>query len=779
MTLSPALAKFVQLYSTDHVEEALKELFPMQTIAYENLECKEGILSKILLNALDALCFGNFEQAILAVNHFEEVYKEECKEKDPLSFFLKRLKMDAHLLLLLNICDRDFNTYLKTSRFQTLHPLLIKMLICEREEILLEEKELYGALRDFPAAAQAHLSFLFRYSQNWVRFRKKRKDFIKLLTDIRERSSRPKLTRTFYPLTYQPLPGDAVHASEQIHKAKLQNAVAAIFMEPLLLPWQQLLKPLESHQTLFIFRDLPAFLHCIAIDDVLSSLLIEGHEVFLLDHYPQKQIHPASTSLIPISLSPSLHSYHERILSLIKGGTQESFRIDLLYQLGKNLCFAEDARRLGIHRSMALREFRRDQDLQDYHKSDLPLEIDLGPSRDLPFHRLLTELPKRRPGKLLEQKPIKICHVVPQIVDGNHAPSRILRTLLDHHDRSKFDPSVIVTERLLFRPLEYPYNLVNHSISSKIRGKQDIACFQKRNIPVEVDAGKGSFLDSAKWVAEMLKQKQVSAAIFHGPDPINTFASLLSACPCHLLVEHGVAPSGGGYDLVISSTVEDAGARIHEGWKSIGIPFSVDVCAQWDAAAYPREFFGTPPGAIHMTTISNHLETRLSEEMLQAIAWILKRNPLAYYLPIGPLNHAETLFRDFEKYGVARQFWPMGRVPFPSQYARSMDLYLNEFPLGGCLGLLDAMAAGCPIVTMYYPNGPSAWKYGGSYCGIERAVASGDWRDYAERAEQLVRDPLLRKEWSAASIAKYRNHADPLRYVKALEEAIQNLIRRN
>ncbi len=101
-----------------------------------------------------------------------------------------------------------------------------------------------------------------------------------------------------------------------------------------------------------------------------------------------------------------------------------------------------------------------------------------------------------------------------------------------------------------------------------------------------------------------------------------------------------------------------------------------------------------------------------------------------------------------------------------------MHLYLNEFPFGSCLGILDAMAGGCPVVTMYDATGPQQARYGGNFFGIDKAITSGKKEDYIALACKLLQNSEMHKEWSQHSLKQYEQFADVKTYVKKFERII-------
>lgn len=365
---------------------------------------------------------------------------------------------------------------------------------------------------------------------------------------------------------------------------------------------------------------------------------------------------------------------------------------------------------------------------------------------------------------------------MPQIVYGGHAPSRILENLVLDHDPEKFEVIVISTELLRPLPLEYPYNFYT-SQSSAERGGMIINKFLQRGIKVILNESSFYYLTNALDLIRLLKDYQVDIAVFHGPDIVNTMAVQSSDVPLNVLFEHGTQPLYSGFDLVIVSS--DAALEIYQdlykkiNTKAVSLPFAVDVRKQWLEEPYTRTFLGLPEDSLVMTTISTKLDTRLNDELCHSIAEILKRVSQACYAPIGRIIDLERIKKIFAQQGVADRFFPMGSAKVaPSQYARCMHLYLNEFPFGGCLGILDAMAAGCPVVTMYDAHGPQQARYGGDFIGIDRAITSGRKEDYIELACQLLTHPEMYQEWSQHTLKQYAKFADEKSYVKAFENII-------
>ncbi len=446
---------------------------------------------------------------------------------------------------------------------------------------------------------------------------------------------------------------------------------------------------------------------------------------------------------------------------------------DWLYHVAKRLLFSIREERLGASRAAALFEHQALLNWYDPHKGLPPPGKDLGPEPRDYLRTNLARLAKERPQRT---KKIKLAHVVPLIVDGtSHAPSQLLDNLIMNHDRDRFQVVVITTEKAGFHPYEYPFNF-RYAPSTKERAPLRIAKFLAEGVKTYMLENFLYYEEAARSAAQLLKELAVDIVVFHGPDVVNSMCAQLTDVPVRILFEHGTQPAYPGFDLVVVSS-EGAAEAYREHFNKLHsevrvLPFAVDLRSRWQAEPYSKEQLGLPEDSLVMTTISNHLASRLNEAMCRAIAEILKHVPRAYYAPMGAVeDKAKDRLREFfDQQGVENRVLFLGACNNPTQYARSMDLYLNEFPFGSCLALLDAMAAGCPIVTLYDAHGPQQARYGGDYFGMDRVAKSED--DYVNLACKLLTDPQMYQEWSDHAKEQYEKHADVKRYVKEFENIV-------
>lgn len=278
----------------------------------------------------------------------------------------------------------------------------------------------------------------------------------------------------------------------------------------------------------------------------------------------------------------------------------------------------------------------------------------------------------------------------------------------------------------------------------------------------------------AQSIVQVLHQEMVDIAIFHGPDIINCMVAQQTKVGLRVLVEHGTQSPYPVFDLAIVSSKEALNIY-KEHYQNLNtqvraLPFALNVRAAWEAKPFSRTSLRIPENSLVMTTISTKLDSRLSVEMCESIELILQNVPRSCYAPIGAIKDLSRIMQIFTQYGVEGRFYPLGEKNNPSQYARSMHLYLNEFPEGSCLVMLDAMAAGCPVVTMHDVRGPQQARYGADFMGIERSVTTS--KDYVALACELLTNPDLYREWSEHAVKQYEKYADVKGYVNSFEQIL-------
>lgn len=770
--------RFIELYESGQIQQAEQIILTSPNVKYDELHSEESAF-RYLVNFVDACVFKKASDIHFASISLANAILSDKRLSIICRSFLEQLEKEK-IFLYCYFLDRsgmEENNFLPTElwlEFIKLH-----------EQKQIENHDIENALNLIPPFYQPMMKQKFQILQNWKQLEKIKPNLCLALQEKHKIQE----TQPWHAFAYSSM----TMAAPKLKEGKFP----LLFLEPVQdFDYEQFLAPLGDQEALFVFETVEMLFQLLQFPTVVDSLLNPKHAIYVLDIYPNSQFFSQGWfrkniqefQLIQMIENKAIQDNFAVFLeglSQVIFQSEDQMQIDSpisnrLYQIAKRMLFNIQSARYGESRAIALNMGIGYEAWYDKHKGLPPPEASLGPLVNDYLKEKINELNLHRKVRpFAPRSKIRLAHVVAQVVDGGHAPTRLVVNLLGDADRNWFDLFLISTEKFSERPLEYPV-LGYVSQPSIIRGIQTLQFLHHHQVKFSIGDYPLTIENEAHRLVEFLHEQAIDIVVFHGPDEINSLCSALTDVPIRVLFDHGTLPRYPCYDLLILSTEEDFLKHREEyhamGMESCPLPFAMDVKIGWEEKPYPKEDLGLPVDSFVMTTISNHLENRLSLAMCHAIGEILQRCPKAYYAPIGKMEHPERFFAIFEHYGVKERVKFLGRKPNPSQCSRCMELYLNEFPFGSGIGILEAMATGCPIVSMYDENGPQQSRYGGVYFGKEWVIQSGKKEDYVELACQLINDPEMYQKWSQHALAQYENHVDVKLYVKTFEKILEKFI---
>ncbi|MCE2982481.1 MAG: glycosyltransferase [Parachlamydia sp.] len=733
---------FISHYEKGERLKAFQLLFPVPGVSLDSLASSERAFP-YFVNFADA----SIHKGALEYKQTFLVLESLCQEYGSLKYiadaFLEAIRLEFILFTGMHQIDQAEEL-----------PLPLKTFFEEYQRgILGREQQIDQALVQLPAACQSLLRPKLVIAKGVECLIKEKPALMEALGGSRLSSKIP-----FHPFSYPP---------------ESMNAAAMPFLEPVENYDYSSLK--GAGQPLFVFPTVTSFLQLLQFP-VLHEIFADSRFfVYILELYPKDQMESQKGWHVENLVNTP---FNEALQACLKDQSPENF--NWLYQVSKRLLREHEVHRYGKERAIAHGTEQGLQEWYDPYKGLPPKEAPLGPQPHDYMKDLINEaLAKRYPRPFAPKNKIRLAHIVPQIVDGGHAPTRLLKTLCTFADRQWFDICVISTERLTDHLMSYP--IASYvSPSSNLRGALTMQYLKDLGIHVSIDPKSPTYEIAIKETTRLLSQYAIDIAVFHGPDEMNSMIASQTDAPLRLLFDHGTLPPFPCFDLAIISTDEAYNQTreryLQQGMESALLHFSLDVRLDWQKAPFSKEALGLPVDSFVMTTISNHLDTRLTPEMCRAIAAILKKCPKAVYAPIGEMAQKESRMLIFKEAGVESRVFFLGQLPTPGQFARSMDLYLNEFPFGSGLSLLEAMAAGCPIVSMYDETGPQQSRYGANYFGKEYMIASGKVDDYVNLACRLYENKNIYMEWSQHALTQYEKRADLDAYVRHFENIIDQFV---
>lgn len=745
--------QFVQHYTNGSFLQALQGLILSPQVKYEALQSHDNQLLHFLINYADACVFKGAFEFSRTCQTLLEVLDRSSNQNPQLELFSEQLREEYQL----------FEELLKESKGL----------------ISLTELNAYASV--LPTIYQSFIQQRVQVLQGWQQFQLARPSLAQWIEGKNGIWKQP-----WYPFAY--------HQSLAIKELNSQGEVPLIFLEPLdSVDYADFLKPYCQQECLWVIETVAHFFHLLQFPGVQTFWQNPAIGIYILELYPQTQFvlqnwrWQTLRTFRPILMTSRddferMFPLFEKVLGQcltqpLADFEDETQVANWLYKISKNFIFNREAERYGKSRCTAFSVGMHVKNWLDPHKGSVPLKADLGPSIINYFQEEVEKISHKRQIRPSSRgSRIRLAHVVPQIVDKGHAPTRLLKAFCHFAHVDQYDVFVISTEFLIEHQLEYP-SVTFLSFPSDLRGKETIQFLKEKDISVWINPEQTTFLESAHSIQEILKALKIDVAVFHGPDEVNILCASMTDVPIRVLFEHGTPPSHACFDLAILSTQEgqmQTQKRFKDkGMQSHFLHFCLDVRQGWKEKPYTKEEMGLPADSLILTTISNHLDTRLTPTMCQAIGEILQRCPQAVYAPMGKVVHPERLRAFFETYAVNDRVIFLGPCENPSQYARSMHLYLNEFPMGSGLAILDAMAAGCPIVSMYDEHGSQQARYGGTFLGLDYVVKTGRKEDYVELACRLIQDPILYEKWSKHTLKQYEKYADVRQYVEDFEKLLQ------
>ncbi len=753
------IANFLTYYQQGKVSQARGEIFPHIESTYDDIE-DEDPLNDLFINYIDSLFFASPRSAficnrLLHEQIIREGYSHYCPQ------FIQQVSLeDTWLSYRYGHSPLPENTLKKFKPYITFIQLL-------DEPILISEQKKIELISSFPSHEQEtlHLHFRLAEGQNLL---KKAKPA--LAHSIKE---------TLLPFAYlQKLP--------HIESKK----TPFIIMENIAGDWKSFFKPFEKRTTVLYFHSKRAFSHSLLFPDLVKHLCQEQHLVLIGDQYPtelyriQSEFFYLKPSFELVTLDQRscingeelLHAFCESLMEWQNDQKKESASSDTFYRLSRDLMDTIELLRLGSKRIFSYKSQRLFRNRNDPYKGaktkpgDLPLIQAL--EREA-FNKMSLIGPIK---PIVKHKKKRLAHIISMCSDANnHAPSRILRTLLFHHNQEKYELYLIVHELTLLRFAPYPSIDYTSSPSKKNAIKLLAACKQ-RGIKVYIEDRDDTFENIAEDICHYLSNEAIDIAIFHESPPISSLICQRSTVPLKAFLDHGTTfPLFEAYDLLIVSNLDCFPISNHPCKNIVDLPVVTDCRDTWESLPPQRSSFPVPEGAQIMTTASNYLCERISEDNIWAICEILRRCPNAYYLPMGRTK-TPKLQDAFAEAGFEDRVIFLGNQASPSQLIRSMDLYLNEFPFGGSIGVLDAMASGTPIVTMYYEEGAPQGRYAGHYVGKEYCIHSEKKEDYVDFACRLLKDTSFYNSYSQHIKKQYEQRINPQKYANDLEAIIENQI---
>jgi len=562
--------EFIDNYEKGLHVEALQLIIPRPDVKYESLTSKEPLLP-FLINFADACVY----HGALAFDHTQKVLESLIAESPKLKVlsdnFLEELKKEAWLYRFLFLSEEEIDREIEL-------PPKIKEFFILLKQDLFHEEQINAHLTSFSERHREIFKRKLPVIKGWRALQSSRLKFSQLIETIPWAYKMPWIPYA-YPLSPQPL--------EEL----LEGEIPVVFLEALQnFDYQKYLAPLRENDLILAVETTAQFFQMLQFPSIHSLINDPKIAFYILDLPPaeqlasqgfqgksNKKIHPLLMLDRP-RWNNAMSAFKEAFNHFLFDSSQSSW----LHAVVKRILFNIASDRYGKSRYLSLSiESGIQSWFKDAYEKDFSADTNLGPAPTDYLGEMIEERKRARTFRSFDPKhKIRLAHVVPQIVDGGHAPSKLLNVLCTYSDPSWFVLSVISTERLIDHQLNYPVTTYSSKTSLE-RGKETIRNWNQRGIQVLIDDCNLNFELSVENVRIALNKLEVDIVVFHGPDEVNQLIAASCDVPIKVFYDHGTLPSHGCFDLLILSTEEayrqDQGRFRLMGMESCYLPFSIDV----------------------------------------------------------------------------------------------------------------------------------------------------------------------------------------------------------
>jgi hypothetical protein len=369
----------------------------------------------------------------------------------------------------------------------------------------------------------------------------------------------------------------------------------------------------------------------------------------------------------------------------------------------------------------------------------------------------------------------RVAMVTINMLESVSAYSKTALQFAKYVDRSRFDCYEYFTEETL---TERRQHALFKSFQRRSEQNAPLALSTMRAsgavvkfVPAELD-----FHEGAIWLAEELERDAIDAVIFQGgvASPMMWLASRLAQVPSKLTLCVGVNMYQAGRSATVymsnPANLEKERAFWRPEWgRQIFLPGGVDIEAATCAVPLLRADFSIPAEAATFGLLSNYPGARAGQAYMACVAKILKACPTSLFVCLGPdAMSSQKAFMEVE--GLSERCrWLSWQHKDAFASLKLLDLYFNEFPLGGAQSVLEAMACGIPALAVRWsPN--YAESAGAEIAGPDCAFGPDALDAYVAKAVELLSDSGARESVAKAQFERARGVYSAETFIRRLCE---------
>jgi glycosyltransferase involved in cell wall biosynthesis len=323
-------------------------------------------------------------------------------------------------------------------------------------------------------------------------------------------------------------------------------------------------------------------------------------------------------------------------------------------------------------------------------------------------------------------------------VNPTHAPTRLVKFLT-----SRLPPGIATS---FVYTSEWASGWYRNWTTERQSGPPEL--FQEfGGAPVHVEAASGGFTDRARRLAERIEADGLDLLVVHasGVELVTCLVAALRPARILVNVNHASEMPLPVFDGVVHMFRNGLERTVLPGIPSVVIPPASDCADPGPSAPHvSRDSIGLPQGATVSGTFGNLYKVQTAA-YTESLVSVLRRHPGHHHIIAGGGDEARVR-ATFEAAGVGARVHLLGRRTDIPSLLRLLDFYLASHPYPGALSEIEAMAAGCPVISVR-DDPKSHYNSGAEVVGIEECIVlPGDVGSLVALATRYLEDPAFRAE---------------------------------
>jgi glycosyltransferase involved in cell wall biosynthesis len=552
--------------------------------------------------------------------------------------------------------------------------------------------------------------------------------------------------KSLFPVSYKT---EKKHQDLLLTQLNESKSPCILFMEPLEINWVEVLDLLENRQCLFVFQTPLTLFHCLQFPQILELITQPQHYILVLSQPLELQLlcqkdfkgfHKAS-SCFSLNATKGFAPIFQELQDCVQSHAQINLKendylknshvLERLKSVSRELHQFLEQQRLGTRRWISLQKIF---DSQRHEHPLVKLELTTQREKEASLKFINKYVPEMK-SKFLKEKPsVRLAHITSQLQDETSStPTKIIDCLINNSNKNVFENFIFTTEYSHYRYQEYPYDqfisqqqtFFPHSKKTSIKLQKKC---KEQLTPIIFDDARQDYITTAKRLAKRLDDMEVDVAVFHEEHLLNTLICRLCKVPLKVFYNHTSLPLTHDYDLTILQHTKEITYQ-QQLYKKDKNKFTANEypLIQENTSSKPlniRQRFRLPQSAKILATTCNHLNARLSPEMTWVVAEALRKHPDLYFIALGhpPTNFVNEQFKKFLDI-VPKIIFP-GFLSNPLRYLKNCDLYLNDFPIGGTLNVVEALSSNIPVISYFDPHENPKSHYAGHLIGKEHCFTT-------------------------------------------------------